>query len=162
MLNQCPHIGFNLVGFLLRIRLGMPPRTLIAIWLGMLSAANLSSCSIEWQALSAYPVFHLSSEKTHEGEPAAYLVFNPFVGKMVQVLENQHFDQERHINGLSSVVALPFLLMHPCRSSRKTSQLIQALSFTSGSPIAVNLAVRAQYQQRPDMWVRAWKDWVDG
>lgn len=48
--------------------LGMPPRTLIAIWLGMLSAANFSSCSMERQVLSAHPVFQLSSEKTHEKE----------------------------------------------------------------------------------------------
>lgn len=45
----------------------------------------------------------------HTGEPVSGLVFNPFLGKVVAVLENQHLDHEYHINGLSPGVALLFL-----------------------------------------------------
>ena len=44
----------------------------------------------------------------HTGEPVLGLVFNPFLGKVVAVLENQHLDHEYHINGLSPGVALLF------------------------------------------------------
>ena len=50
----------------------------------------------------------LQPQKMHTGEPVSGLVFNPFLGKVVAVLENQHLDHEYTSMGLSHGVALLF------------------------------------------------------
>ena len=60
-----------------------------------------------------HPIFQLQSQKTHEGQPIAHWVFNPFVGQVIQVLKYQHLEHEHDIDRLGSRLALPFLLIHP-------------------------------------------------
>ena len=49
------------------------------------------------------------SEKTHEGEPVADLVLQPFVGQIVQALQNKQLEHEHAAGGLAPGGGLAFL-----------------------------------------------------
>ncbi|WP_239797762.1 hypothetical protein [Candidatus Nitrotoga arctica] len=72
-------------------------------------------------------------------------VFNSFVGHIVKVLENLNFEHEHCINVSRFGEALFSFSRLLSRSGRKTSQLIQAWSFTCVSLIGVNLVVRVSH-----------------
>ena len=89
----------------------------------------------------------------HKGKPVSDLAFNPFLSKVVEMLENQHLGHEHRINGLGPMLLFPFLPgMHPCHIRKKCIPLYPAFSSTKGSPISVSSVLRVCMSKNSGWW----------
>ena len=60
-----------------------------------------------------HAIFELQSQKADEGKPDPYLVFDPLIRQVVQLLQRQQQrEHHRHINRTHASVALTLFLMH--------------------------------------------------
>lgn len=89
----------------------------------------------------------------HEGKLVPDLAFNPLLGKVVEMLENQHLGHEHGINGLGPMLLFPFLPgMHPCHIGTKCIPLYPAFSSTKGSPVSVSSVLRVCMSKNSGWW----------
>ena len=78
-----------------------------------------------------------------------YLVFNPVVGEVVQLLQHQNLEHQHHVLRLGARLAFAFLLMHPQQVMTKGFPVDQRIELTNGSPISVSLAARVSRSKNP-------------
>ena len=57
------------------------------------------------------PAVEAQPKKPHEREPVAYLVFDPVIRQVVQLLQHQHLEHQHHVDWLGPRVALALFLI---------------------------------------------------
>ncbi len=60
-----------------------------------------------------HPIFQLQTQEAHETEAIPYLIFDPIIRQVVQLLEHLHLEHPCNVDGFGSRLTFSVLFMHP-------------------------------------------------